>query len=45
MKEKNRENHPALNIDKGKIMAKATAFALCIVLVTLGVVFLILKLK
>jgi hypothetical protein len=42
---KDRSNHPALNIDKSKIIAKATAFALILVSITLAIIFLILKFK
>jgi|GEM_PF-4069837 len=39
----NRKEHPALQIDKKKIMRKATIFALEIVAITLLVAYLITK--
>ena len=40
----NREDHPALNINFGRIMAKATALALTIVITTVAIIFLIMQL-
>lgn len=43
MKKIRQEDHPALQINKKKIMIKATTFALKIVIVTSAIAYLIAK--
>ncbi len=43
MKKKNRENHPALNIDFKRIMIKATIFAFFVVISVVLIAVLLVK--